>query len=121
MDKVFKEWDTEDGKLKFQERSRNTRAGPPWQHETTVNPRSTTPNLLGAQDTMEPLEMEEWSENGLENGIVKMETQNEQLLGGGDKLVRQNIQILDAQLEGMPVFPAKDIMEWVDGLVESHE
>jgi hypothetical protein len=38
MDKVFKEWDTEDGRLKFQERSQEACIRPPWRCETTIEP-----------------------------------------------------------------------------------
>jgi hypothetical protein len=119
VERVFKEWETEEGRLKFQERSRDTRARSPWRHATSPELMTRDSSCLGssgssAQDAME-LEMEE-----CESG------QNEpQLLDGGDRLVRQNLRILDAQSEGnsegMLIPPVNDITGWAQRLAESRE
>jgi hypothetical protein len=123
IDRVFGEWETKEGRLRYEESSRKARENP-WRR-LAGPPRSRgggSSRLAGsgssAQDAMEPLELEDCEDNGM---IV---TPNERrLVHGGDQLVRGNLQAFDAHLgvesKGMPTPPAKDIVGWVRTLAEN--
>jgi hypothetical protein len=116
VDKVFEEWKTEDGRLKYEERCRNTGASCPWR--LAAKPQSTSHDssgLSGGRSTQDAMEdMEDWESTG------DVETQNErQPVNEGDRLVRENLRLLDAhRMEGPP---ANDITGWAHRLAESYE
>ena len=115
INKVFEEWETEDGRSKYEERCQNTGARDPWR--LVAKPESTSHDssgLSGGRSTQDAMEgMEDWESTG------DIETNKRQPVNEGEQLVRENLRLLDAhRLEGPP---ASDITRWAHGLAESYE
>jgi hypothetical protein len=70
--RTFREWETEEGRLRFEERSRDASTRDPWR--LALRPRSTTGLGSSAQDAMEP---HDW-----ELGILRWRTGVKQSLEG---------------------------------------
>ena len=103
------------GKNEIRGEGRDTAAKKPWRPKDRPRSKSRGPSRLGgdgssAQDAMEPVDMEDRGSTG------DIETYSErQLVDGDNRLVRENLRLLDAQ--GMPT---KDITRWTHTLAESY-
>jgi hypothetical protein len=110
IDNVFKEWETEDGRSKFKERSQAAKARP-WRDED--EPRSPTTRRRSSSSGgggTNAQDMEDRVDDGMSD------TPNEcQGVHGGDKMVQENLQAFDA-LAGVD---SKDIGRWARTLEPS--